>query len=328
LLQITFSCNDNWMSFNHNQLEIAPLDSLDYVVSVLSRSLNPGQHNCALNYVSNDSDHSSGSLPVSIFIYSPNVSMVQTQVTDTLTVNQQSSIPIYMNNSGPGRLYYTLTAVTETVAGISRYFEALAGVSNAVASSDDSRIAVSEKTESDDLNDPPVITDNWLNVSPQSGGINPGLRDTIQVLFNSAGLAIGTYHGTVTVASNDPDTPSIQIPITLLVTEISSGCQYVVGDINGNGALNGIDVSYGVTYFKGGNVPPYTCFCNGETWYVAGDVNGNCMFNGIDITYMVAYFKGGPAPAYCPSCPPTIQLTPGNSQPSLRRETQSASSAN
>jgi len=82
-------------------------------------------------------------------------------------------------------------------------------------------------------------------------------------------------------------------------------CQYIPGDINGNGAFNGIDVTYGVGYFKGGNVPPYSCNCNGSTWYVAGDVNGNCSFNGIDITYAVSYFKGGPAPIPCPQCPPT-----------------------
>jgi hypothetical protein len=328
VLQITFSCDDNWMSFNHNQLEVAPSDSLDYLVSILSRSLNPGQYNCSLNYVSNDSDHPSGGLPVSIFIYAPNVSMVQTQVTDTLTTDQQSSIPIYMVNNGPGRLFYTLTAITETVAGVSRYTDAPASITKFETSSDDSHIAVSDKIESENPNDPPVITDNWLNVSPESGSVNPESRDTIQVLFNSAGLAIGTYHGTVTVASNDPDTPSIQIPITLLVTETSSGCQYVVGDINGNGALNGIDVSYGVGYFKGGSVPPYTCLCNGDTWYVAGDVNGNCVFNGIDITYMVAYFKGGAAPVYCPSCPPIIQAVPGNMQPSLSRDTQSTSDTN
>jgi hypothetical protein len=88
-----------------------------------------------------------------------------------------------------------------------------------------------------------------------------------------------------------------------------NNCQYTTGDINGNGAFNGIDVTYGVTYFKGGNLPPYTCLCNGSTWFVAGDVNGNCVFNGIDITYAVAYFKGGAAPIPCPQCPPADMTT-------------------
>jgi hypothetical protein len=85
----------------------------------------------------------------------------------------------------------------------------------------------------------------------------------------------------------------------------SSNCSYVVGDINGDDALNGLDAVYGVNYFKGGPPPPYNCQCSfGDAWFVAGDVNGSCTFNGFDITYMVAYLKGGPAPYPCPGCPP------------------------
>jgi hypothetical protein len=89
------------------------------------------------------------------------------------------------------------------------------------------------------------------------------------------------------------------------VHEPPIGCFYTVGDVNYNGAFNGIDVSYSVSYFKGANPPPFVCECTaGNSWYVGGDVNGNCQFNGIDVSYMVSYFKGGPAPVPCPSCPP------------------------
>jgi hypothetical protein len=89
-------------------------------------------------------------------------------------------------------------------------------------------------------------------------------------------------------------------------------CQYVVGDVNGNHIFNGIDVTYGVGYFKGGPVPPYTCECSpGNTWFVGGDVNASCNFNGIDITYMVSYFKGGALCRPCPSCPPaSFEIAP------------------
>ena len=71
----------------------------------------------------------------------------------------------------------------------------------------------------------------------------------------------------------------------------------------------GLDVTYGVAYFKGGAVPPYECECTpGDTWYVAGDVNGSCNYNGLDITYAVAYFKGGPDPMPCPDCPPQAMV--------------------
>jgi len=84
-----------------------------------------------------------------------------------------------------------------------------------------------------------------------------------------------------------------------------SGCDYVVGDANDSGSLNGLDVTYGVNYFKGGAVPPYECECTpGNIWYVAGDVNASCNYNGLDITYLVSYLKGGPDPAPCADCPP------------------------
>jgi len=84
-----------------------------------------------------------------------------------------------------------------------------------------------------------------------------------------------------------------------------SGCDYVIGDANNSGTFNGLDVTFGVAYFKGGPIPPYECECTpGNNWYVAGDVNGSCNYNGLDITYAVAYFKGGPGPMPCPDCPP------------------------
>jgi hypothetical protein len=91
----------------------------------------------------------------------------------------------------------------------------------------------------------------------------------------------------------------------------SGGCAYIPGDINGNGQANGIDVTYGVGYFKGGPPPPIDCGTpvgpcpQGSPFFAAGDVNGNCAFNGIDVTFYVSYLKGGqPALLYCLTCPP------------------------
>ena len=84
-----------------------------------------------------------------------------------------------------------------------------------------------------------------------------------------------------------------------------SGCDYVVGDVNASDSYNGLDITYGVAFFKGGPAPLYECECTpGNTWYVSGDVNASCSYNGLDITYGVAYFKGGAAPMPCPDCPP------------------------
>lgn len=83
------------------------------------------------------------------------------------------------------------------------------------------------------------------------------------------------------------------------------GCSYEVGDVNNSGTYNGLDITYGVAFFKGGPAPLYECECtSGNTWYVSGDVNNSCSYNGLDITYGVAYFKGGAAPMCCEDCPP------------------------
>jgi hypothetical protein len=94
------------------------------------------------------------------------------------------------------------------------------------------------------------------------------------------------------------------------VDELPAGeCDYIVGDVNGNNNYNGLDITYGVNFFKGGLNPVYDCECTaGNTWYVSGDVNASCSYNGLDITYGVSYFKGGPAPIPCPDCPPPVDL--------------------
>jgi hypothetical protein len=81
-------------------------------------------------------------------------------------------------------------------------------------------------------------------------------------------------------------------------------CIYVVGDANHSSNYNGLDITYGVSFLKGGLQPicPYCSLCSG--WYYCGDVNGSCSYNGLDITYGVAYLKGGNPPQPCPDCPP------------------------
>ena len=68
----------------------------------------------------------------------------------------------------------------------------------------------------------------------------------------------------------------------------------VRGDANGSGLLNGLDVTFLVTYFKGGPSVCLGCVCQ-------GDANTSGNVNGLDVIFLVGYFKGGPAP-YPPNC--------------------------
>jgi len=96
--------------------------------------------------------------------------------------------------------------------------------------------------------------------------------------------------------------------IVFLSSSVLYGCDYVVGDVNGDSVYNGHDITYGVLYFMGvGDPPLYSCECTpGNTWYVSGDVNGSCSYNATDLTYGVNYFIGNVSyPNPCPDCPPT-----------------------
>ncbi len=156
----------------------------------------------------------------------------------------------------------------------------------------------------------------WISVVPDTGNVPTTATDTITVTFNASALTPGSYTGQLNVNSNDADEGLIIMPVNLLVTSGGGGCVYVPGDINNNGSANGIDVVYGVNYFKGSNPPPVDCggICpQASPFYAAGDVNGNCSFNGIDVTFFVNFLKGiQPALLVCPTCPPA---TPAASVP-------------
>jgi hypothetical protein len=152
----------------------------------------------------------------------------------------------------------------------------------------------------------------WISPSPDTGAVPAAATDTAIVTLDAAGLIPGNYAGNLTVVSNDPDEPVLVLPVILVVEEPPSGCVYVPGDINNNGQANGIDVTFGVAFLKGGAVPPVDCNppCTEvpTDFYAAMDVNGNCAANGIDITFFVAYLKSlQPALLHCQNCPPVTR---------------------
>jgi hypothetical protein len=69
----------------------------------------------------------------------------------------------------------------------------------------------------------------------------------------------------------------------------TGGCDYIVGDVNGSDNYNGLDITYGVNFFKYGSPEP---LCDPDCppcagWHYCGDVNASCNYNGLDITYGV-----------------------------------------
>ena len=57
----------------------------------------------------------------------------------------------------------------------------------------------------------------WLSASPTSGTTVSNTQSTVDVTFDSTGLAVGVYTGTLSVDSNDPVSPRVGVPVTLTV---------------------------------------------------------------------------------------------------------------
>ncbi|UCE66733.1 MAG: carboxypeptidase regulatory-like domain-containing protein, partial [Candidatus Zixiibacteriota bacterium] len=134
-----------------------------------------------------------------------------------------------------------------------------------------------------------------------------------ELRFSREGFSDTALTATVTAG----DTTDI-----VVYMRVGSGCDYIVGDVNGSESYDGLDITYGVNFFKGGSEPICdSCDCPPHPFFwVCGDVNGSCTYNGLDITYGVAYFKGGPAPNPCADCPPSSAASAARGQkPALQR---------
>jgi hypothetical protein len=59
----------------------------------------------------------------------------------------------------------------------------------------------------------------WVSVNPLGGTTAPGASSSVNVAFDSSGLADGVYTGNLCVSSNDPATPLVVVPLTLTVEE-------------------------------------------------------------------------------------------------------------
>ncbi len=69
------------------------------------------------------------------------------------------------------------------------------------------------------------LPEPWISVEPMSGGVPAGSSTALQVTFNSVDVDFGDYSGIVSIASNDPLLPLVEVPITLHVNSGTSGVE-------------------------------------------------------------------------------------------------------
>jgi len=84
------------------------------------------------------------------------------------------------------------------------------------------------------------------------------------------------------------------IDYAMIISPVSSECDCIPGEANGNGTTNILDITYLISYlYKGGPAPVPYALCS-------GDANCDCTVNILDITYLIAFlYKSGPSPCTC-----------------------------
>ena len=72
----------------------------------------------------------------------------------------------------------------------------------------------------------------WVSVDPTSGTTAPAATSTVDVTFDSTGLAAGLYEGFLCINSNDPDEDPVEVPVSLTVDEMPFFGDFEEGDFS------------------------------------------------------------------------------------------------
>jgi hypothetical protein len=70
---------------------------------------------------------------------------------------------------------------------------------------------------------------------------------------------------------------------------------WIAGDANNSGTVDGLDMVYLLNYFRGGGPPP-------PDPQLRADCNGNCEVNGVDAVYLVLFLRGDGDPPVRGNC--------------------------
>ncbi len=59
---------------------------------------------------------------------------------------------------------------------------------------------------------------DWLSADPEDGEVPAGQEEDVTVTLSALGLGAGTYTGRLLITTNDPDSGTVEVPVTLTVT--------------------------------------------------------------------------------------------------------------
>jgi len=119
-LGIWFTSDASWLQFTYEKLSVPPADSLDLAVQIVTTGLVGGDHTASLNFNSNDNDQPTGSIPVSLHVYSPAVSLPDLGTDSTITgqvrPDETGSYELTLVNDGPGKLLWTAGCLMDPIS--------------------------------------------------------------------------------------------------------------------------------------------------------------------------------------------------------------------
>jgi hypothetical protein len=111
----------------------------------------------------------------------------------------------------------------------------------------------------------------WLSLSGNlSGDIMYGESTDIDITSQTSDLIVGEYSGEITISSNSQS--AVTIPVSLLVLDNNG----LLGDVNGDGLLNVLDV-----------VTLVNIILNNDDYILAGDMNQDGALDVLDIVTLV-----------------------------------------
>lgn len=111
-LTLNFTAGDSWIEIDSAPGIINPHAGGILQLTLNAAVLSPGTHTSAIGFTSNDPAMPSGNIPITLYIYGPNIAVNPVAIGDTLDMDEQSTKNLYIENTGEGTLTYTVNYQT------------------------------------------------------------------------------------------------------------------------------------------------------------------------------------------------------------------------
>lgn len=115
-LRVRLLPQQSWIQCSSDLLFIESGNYVDVPVTLVSDGMTPGANVGSLNYTSNDGSSPTGSVPVDLYIYEPQMGVDPAVIVHSVPSAGQDTLPFLINNTGPGRLSYSIVAQTDDKA--------------------------------------------------------------------------------------------------------------------------------------------------------------------------------------------------------------------